>query len=59
MDVDLVLTDGERINIEVGLVFVLTVRKSEYRGGFSFYCLWDNWNIEVDLVLTVCETIRI
>ena len=39
MDVDLVLTDGERINIEVGLVFVLTVRKSEYRGGFSFYCL--------------------
>ena len=39
MDVDLVLTDGERINIEVDLVFVLTVRKSEYRRGFSFDCL--------------------
>ena len=59
MDVDLVLTDGERINIEVDLVFVLTVRKSEYRRGFSFDCLWNNQNIEMDLVLTVYETIRI
>ena len=44
--------------MEVGLV-VFTVRELEYRGGFSFDCLWDSRNIEVDLVLTLCETVGI
>ena len=29
------------------------MKQSEYRGGFSFDCLWNNQNIEMDLVLMV------